>query len=153
MYREVRDNTILSHTTIPDLTAHSYQYSEVRYFTTSTFPRFFLSASHRSNHFAIFPLDVSLPTLTVAIIRAQSNDSAKHVSSKNELCSEYGTPYTCKVDVELRIGCIFAWVNVRLWEREMTLGIDGSVSKPFGAVNLQGKGIEVSLLECDEEDW
>lgn len=129
-----------------------YQYSNVRYFTTSIFPRFFLSASHRSTHFAILPLDVSLPTLTVAIIRAQSNDSAKHVSSKNELCSEYGTPYTCKVAVELRIGCRFACVNVRLCEREMTFGMDGSVSVPLGAVNLRTNMSPLHLASniCEE---
>ena len=85
------------------------------------FPLFFLSASHLSTHLPIFPLEFSLPTLTVAIILPQSNDIAKHVNSKNELCSEYGTPYICSVDVEFFIGLRFAYVNDNACDREMTV--------------------------------
>ena len=69
-------------------------------------------------------------------MRAQLNESAKQVSSKNELCSEYGTPYTCIAAVEFRVGCKFACVNVRDCEREITVGIEGSMSVPLGGVNL-----------------
>lgn len=55
---------------------------------TSDFPLFFLSASHFSTHLPIFPLEFALPTFTVAIILPHPSDIAKHVSSKNELCSE-----------------------------------------------------------------
>lgn len=71
-------------------------------------PRFFLSASHLATHFAIFPLEFSLPTLTVAIIFPQLNDIAKQVNSKNEECSEYGTGKSCNIDVEFRAGRRFA---------------------------------------------
>lgn len=52
----------------------------------------FFSDSHRFNHLLILALEVGLPTFTVGIILPQLHDIAKQVSSKNELCSEYGTP-------------------------------------------------------------
>jgi hypothetical protein len=69
----------------------NYQYSNVRYGTTPG-ERFLRSASQRVIQVDIFARLAELSTLTVAMIRAQSRESAKHVSSKNELCSEYGTP-------------------------------------------------------------
>jgi len=53
--------------------------------------RFFLSASHFVNHFAILARLDSLPTFTVAIIFIQLKDMAKHVNSLKDECSEYGT--------------------------------------------------------------
>ena len=106
----------------------------------------FLSASHRSTHFDIFPRELSLPTFTVAIMRTQSSDSAKHVSSKNELCSEYGTPYRSSDAVEFFIGLRFAWVKVRLCAREMTEEMEGRVSVPTGAVNVQPVGRKPTTL-------
>src|SRR6266481_4966860 len=81
-----------------------YQYSKVRYGTTPG-GRFLRSASHRAIQAEIFARLFALSTFTVATMRAQSSESAKQVSSKNELCSEYGTPKNCAVDVEPRAGC------------------------------------------------
>lgn len=103
---------------------------------TLTLPRFFLSASHFSTHFDILPLELSLPTFTVAIMRTHSNESAKQVSSKNELCSEYGTPYNNSVEVEFFMRLKFLCVKVLLCEREITVGIEGRLSPPLGGVYL-----------------
>jgi len=91
----------------------SYQYSNVRYGTTDSCGRFLRSASHRAIHAEIFARLAALSTLTVATMRTQSSDSAKHVSSKNELCSEYGTPKSCADGVEPREGHRCACVNSR----------------------------------------
>ena len=58
------------------------------------------------------------------------------MSSKKELCSEYGTPYTCRAVVELRIGWRLAWENVLLWERDITAAMVGKVAVPLGGVKL-----------------
>jgi hypothetical protein len=80
----------------------------------------------------IFARLAALSTFTVAIMRAQSRESAKHVSSKNELCSEYGTPKSCAVGVEPRAGCRCAYVNSRCGGRARMVAIDGVVLVPAG---------------------
>jgi hypothetical protein len=50
--------------------------------------RFLRSASHRAIQAEIFARLAALSTFTVATMRVQSSESAKQVSSKNELCSE-----------------------------------------------------------------
>ena len=82
----------------------SYQYSNVRYGTTDPGGRFLRSTSQRAIHAEILARLAALSTFTVATMRVQSSDSAKHVSSKNELCSEYGTPKSCAAGVEPRAG-------------------------------------------------
>ena len=52
---------------------------------------FLRSASHRAIQAEIFARLAALPKFPVATIRSQSSESTKHVSSKSELCSEYGT--------------------------------------------------------------
>lgn len=97
----------------------------------------FLSISQRSTHFAIFILDLSFPTFTVAIIFTQSHDIAKHVSSKNELCSEYGTPYICTANVDFCMGFRSECVKDRDCPRDMMDGMGGLRSLPGGGVYLQ----------------
>lgn len=108
-----------------------YQYSKVRCGTTPG-GRFLRSASHRVIQAEIFARLFALSTLTVATMRAQSSESAKHVSSKKELCSEYGTPKNCTVDVEPRAGRRCAYVNSRCgWCARME-AMDGAVLVPAG---------------------
>lgn len=102
---------------------------------------FLRSASHFSTHLVIFPRETSLPTFTVAIIFPHSNDSAKHVNSKNDECSEYGTGTIC-TDEELLLRPAeaarrFAKLNPFSWHLEITEGIDGDCSAPFGGVKLE----------------
>lgn len=59
-----------------------YQYSRERYGgATPSGPRFLRSASQRATHAEIFARLAARSTFTVATIRAQSSESAKHVSS------------------------------------------------------------------------
>jgi hypothetical protein len=85
-----------------------------------------------ATHFAILPLEFSLPTLTVAIILPQLKDIAKQVSSKNEECSEYGTGKSCIDGVEFRAGWRFTYVKVLWLEGDMIDEIGGSWSAPAG---------------------
>lgn len=62
---------------------------------------------------------------------------AKHVSSKNELCSEYGTPYNCTLYVDLCMGFRSAYVKDRDCPREMMDAIGGLRSLPVGGVYLK----------------
>jgi hypothetical protein len=53
---------------------------------------------HRTDSTDVITHLFSLPTLTVAIIfisGPQGSERAKHVNSKNDECSEYGTPTAC----------------------------------------------------------
>lgn len=110
----------------------SYQYSSVRYGTTDPCGRFLRSASHRAIHAEILARLVPLSTLTVAMMRAQSSDSAKHVSSKNELCSEYGTPKSCADGVEPREGRRWACVNSQCGGCARTEAMEGAEVVPAG---------------------
>lgn len=101
-----------------------HQYSKVRYGTTPS-GRFLRSASHRAIQAEIFARLAALSTFTVATIRAQSSESAKHVNSKNELCSEYGTPKNCALGVEPRAGRRSAYVNSRCGGRARMEAMDG----------------------------
>src|SRR5258708_35352934 len=83
------------------ITSFFYQYSKVRYGTTPG-GRFLRSDSHRAIQEDIFARLLALSTFTVATMRAQSSESAKHVSSKNELGSETGTPNNCALAIEPR---------------------------------------------------
>ena len=69
--------------------------------------RFLRSASHHAIQADIFArlaaLSTLLSTFTV-VTMPQSTESAKHVSSKNGLCSEYGTPKNYAFGVESRAG-------------------------------------------------
>lgn len=111
--------------------SYVYQYSKVRYGTTPG-GRFLRSASHRAIQVEIFARLVALSTFTVATMRAQSSESAKHVSSKNELCSEYGTPKNCAFDVEPRAGRRCAYVNSRCGGFDRTEAMDGVALVPAG---------------------
>jgi len=110
----------------------SYQYSNVRYGTTDPGGRFLRSASQRAIHAEILARLAALSTFTVATMRVQSSDSAKHVSSKNELCSEYGTPKSCAAGVEPRAGRRCACVNSRCGGRARMEAMDGVVLVPAG---------------------
>jgi len=73
---------------------------------------------------------------TVAIIFSHSIESAKQVSSKNELCSEYGTAYTWRFRSEPFIFFRFCQVNCL---RCVSVSIDDiSVASPAppGGENL-----------------
>jgi hypothetical protein len=89
--------------------------------------RFLRSASHRAIQAEIFARLAALSTFTVATMRAQSSESAKHVSSKNELCSEYGTPKNCVFGVEPRAGRRSTYVNSRCGGRARMEAMDGVV--------------------------
>jgi hypothetical protein len=69
-------------------------------------------------------------------MRAQSSDSAKHVSSKNELCSEYGTPKSCADGVEPREGRRCACVNSRCGGCARTEAMEGAEVVPAGGEYL-----------------
>lgn len=55
-------------------------------------PLFLFSASHRSIHAFIRSRLFRLPTFTVGITRPIRSAQQNMVSSRNELCSLYGTP-------------------------------------------------------------
>ena len=60
---------------------------------------------------------------------AQSSESEKYVSSKNELCSEYHTPKSCALSmgVELRAGRRSAYANPWCVGHARTEAMDGVV--------------------------
>ena len=122
---------VIHRTTRGTIQFHVYQYSKVRYGTTPD-GRFLRSDSHRAIQAEIFPRLAALSTFTVATIRAQSSESAKHVSSKNELCSEYGTPKNCVFGVEPRAGRRCVYVNSRCGGCARMDAIDGVVLVPAG---------------------
>lgn len=103
----------------------------------------------------------SLPTLTVAIIfisGPQGSDRAKHVSSKNDECSEYGTPintyqpphqatkgdwhppYIMNWRQLPLMGFKLASVKTRDWSRRITMLMSGNVSVPAGGLYDQPVG-------------
>ena len=59
------------------------------------------------------------------------------MSSKKELCSEYGTPNNCMFIVEAFMGLMFAHVKDFAWDFAMTDGIEGWVSLPLACVKLR----------------
>jgi hypothetical protein len=75
------------------------------------------------------------------MMRAQSRERAKHVSSKNELCSEYGTPKSWAVGVEPRAGRRCAYVNSRCGGCARIEAIDGDVLVPAGSEYLRGRDL------------
>jgi hypothetical protein len=77
-------------------------------------------------------------------MRAQSSESAKHVSSKNELCSEYGTPKSCADAVEPRAGRRCVCVNSRWGGRARTEAIEGVELVPAGGEYLRMRWRDVS---------
>jgi hypothetical protein len=70
-------------------------------------------------------------------MRPHLSDSAKHVSSKNDECSEYGTGNSCTAVLELRAGRRFAYVNVFCCAWEMTDAMVGDWTVPAGGVYLR----------------
>jgi len=95
-----------------------------------------ISLDHLSNHLVIFPRPDSVPTFTVATILSHRVLNAKQVSSRNDECSEYGTPYNMCLDVELRMGVRDEGRKLLDCMRVMRGASAGRVSVPAGGEYL-----------------